>query len=272
MRGDLYGRDGVVELVAAMHGLGLLPGAGVRVEGVAEVLLAAVGVGVGRGGRAQQGEAEDAAFVVVAVLGVVEDGEASCLASPRSAQLQRGDFELGLLPGVVAKRGALDGAEGDLVGGLVALCGEGKAALRRTWVSCQSTSLPTCGRCRRRRRGRCRWVNFEDCQVTLDCGSVERRAPSVRVTESTLVDRGVMWPSSVPGSMFQASYLLRGVFEGLELVAAGLLGARRSRWPDARRSTRLVMQPVFLLTETRVCTMPFVERDECVGLVRRSFG
>ena len=66
---DLFGCERVVELVAAADGLGLLPGAGVRVEGVAEVLAALVGDFVGPGGGAEEGEAEGVAGGVVAVFG-----------------------------------------------------------------------------------------------------------------------------------------------------------------------------------------------------------
>ena len=73
---DLLRGERCVALVAAMDGLGSLPRAGVRVDLIGEVLRAAVGVGVGPGGRAQQGEAEGVAEGVVAVLAVVEDGDA----------------------------------------------------------------------------------------------------------------------------------------------------------------------------------------------------
>ena len=66
---DLFGFEWVVELVAAADGLGLLPGAGVRVEGVAEVLVALVGDFVRPGGGAEEGEAEGVALGVVAVFG-----------------------------------------------------------------------------------------------------------------------------------------------------------------------------------------------------------
>ena len=73
---DLASGEGVVELVGAVDGESLLPGAGVGVEGVGEVLGTAVGVGVGPGGGAEEGKAEGVAEGVVGVLGVVEDGEA----------------------------------------------------------------------------------------------------------------------------------------------------------------------------------------------------
>ena len=111
------GFEWVVEFVAAADGLGLLPGAGVRVEGVAELLAAFVGDFVGPGGGAEEGEAEGVACGVVAVLGVVEDGEA-LLGVAEVGPAHGGDFELGFLPGVVAGGGALDGAVGDFVGGL----------------------------------------------------------------------------------------------------------------------------------------------------------
>jgi len=70
---DLCRAEFVVVLVAAACCEGLLPCAGVRVEGVAEVLVAAVGFGVGPGGGAQEGEAKDVACGVVAVFGFVEE-------------------------------------------------------------------------------------------------------------------------------------------------------------------------------------------------------
>ena len=56
---DLRGGEWGVELQAAMDRERLLPGAGVGVEGVGEVLVALVGVGVRPGGRAEEGEAEE---------------------------------------------------------------------------------------------------------------------------------------------------------------------------------------------------------------------
>ena len=76
---DLLGEEWGVELVAAADRERVFPGAGVRVELVDEVLGAAVGVGVGPGGRAEEGEAEDVACRVVAVLAVVEEREALVL-------------------------------------------------------------------------------------------------------------------------------------------------------------------------------------------------
>ena len=114
---DLLGEERGVELVAAADGEGVFPGAGVGVELVGEVLGAAVGVGVRPDGRAEEGEAEDVAGGVVAVLAVVEEGEA-LLRVAEVGPAEGGDFELGFLPGVVAGGGALDGAVGDLVGGL----------------------------------------------------------------------------------------------------------------------------------------------------------
>ncbi len=51
---DLCGAELVVVLVAAACGEGLFPRAGVWIESVAEVLVAAVGFGVGPGGGAQE--------------------------------------------------------------------------------------------------------------------------------------------------------------------------------------------------------------------------
>ena len=66
--GVVNGGEWVVEFVAVADGEGLLPGAGVRVEGVVEVMVAAVGIGIGPGGRAEEREAEDVADGVVAEL------------------------------------------------------------------------------------------------------------------------------------------------------------------------------------------------------------
>ena len=74
-------------------------------------------------GGAEEGDAEGVADGVVAVLGVVEDGEA-LLGVAEVGPALGGDFELGFLPGVVAGGGALDGAVGDLVGGFGAGGGE----------------------------------------------------------------------------------------------------------------------------------------------------
>ncbi len=87
-----------------------------RVEGVLEVLMAHVGVCVRPLGRAQKGEAKEVADGVVAVLGVVDDGEA-VLAVAEIGPAHGGYFELRFLPGVVAGGGAVDGAVGDFVGG-----------------------------------------------------------------------------------------------------------------------------------------------------------
>ena len=64
----LHDGDGVIELITAVHGLRLLPGAGVGIDGVVEALAAAVGDGVRPGGGAEQGKAEDVAGGVIAVL------------------------------------------------------------------------------------------------------------------------------------------------------------------------------------------------------------
>ncbi len=57
--------------------------------------------GVGPGGGAEEGEAEGVALGVVAVLGVVEEGEAVFGVAEVGPALG-GNFELGFLPGVVA--------------------------------------------------------------------------------------------------------------------------------------------------------------------------
>ena len=197
------GCERVVEFVAAADGLGLLPGAGVGVEGVGEVLAAFVGDFVGPGGGAEEGDAEGVAGCVVAVLGVVEDGEA-LLGVAEVGPAHGGDFELGFLPGVVAGGGALDGAVGDLVGGFGAGGGEGEGGFEEdvgfvpvdvvvdddgVGVGVEGDVLD----------------EFGGLPGAGDADGLAERALSVTtVTESTLV-MGVMW-SRVPGSMFQASY------------------------------------------------------------------
>ena len=80
-----------------MDGLGLFPGAGVRVEGVTELLAAFVRDLVGPGCGAEEREAEGIALGVVAEFDVVEEGEAVCGVAQVGPALG-GDFEFGFLP------------------------------------------------------------------------------------------------------------------------------------------------------------------------------
>ena len=84
---------------------------------------AAVGDFIGPGGRAEEGETEGVALGVVAIFGIVQEGEALlCIAEVSPAH--GGNFELGFLPGVVARCGTFDGAVGNFIGGFGAGGGE----------------------------------------------------------------------------------------------------------------------------------------------------
>ena len=105
-------------------GVRFFPGAGVGVEGVVEVVMAHVGVGVGPFGRAEQGEAQDVAGGVVAEFGVVDEAQAVDFAISACARevgpLLGRDFELGLFPAIGAGGGAFDGAVGDFISCVIA--------------------------------------------------------------------------------------------------------------------------------------------------------
>ena len=105
----------VVVVVSVADGHGLLPVLDVRIERIAEMLAAAVGVGVGPDGRAQQGEPQLIAHAVVAELGFVDKAEAVLRVADIGPALGA-YFKLRLLPGV-ARGGALDGAVGNFVRG-----------------------------------------------------------------------------------------------------------------------------------------------------------
>ena len=77
--------------------------------------MAAIGVGIGRGGRAQQSQAQQVAHRVVAVLRIVDEAEA-VLRVAEVGPAQRRHFEARLFPAVVARGRPLDGSVGNLVG------------------------------------------------------------------------------------------------------------------------------------------------------------
>src|SRR5271170_1860484 len=81
--------------------------------------MAAIRYRVGPGWRAQQRETQDVAGVVVTVFGVVQQTEA-VLAVVQIGPAQRRNFELRLIPAVVAGGWAFDAAVWDFVGGLIA--------------------------------------------------------------------------------------------------------------------------------------------------------
>ena len=205
VRHDLRGDERRVEFVAPANGFRLLPGAGVRVKRVGEVLMALVGVGVRPGGRTQERDAERVADGVVAVLRVVEDGEAGGgVAEVGPAEC--GDFELGFLERVVAGSGALDGAVRDFVGGFGTGVGEREGGFEedvlfvpvdvvgdadgvgpgvKRDVLDEMRGLP----CPLDADGLAEWAVFDELDgvdLVDDCGCKSR----------------------VPGSMFQASYCL----------------------------------------------------------------
>src|SRR5277367_2350768 len=85
--------------------------------------MAAIRYRVGPCWRAQQRETQDVAGVVVTVFGVVQQTEA-VLAVVQIGPAQRRNFELRLIPAVVAGGWAFDAAVWDFVGGLIAGCGQ----------------------------------------------------------------------------------------------------------------------------------------------------
>src|ERR1700722_10617516 len=64
-----------VEFISPPHGERLLPVAAVRVERISEVLMPAVGVRVGPGGRTQQRKPQHIALSVISVFGIVDQAE-----------------------------------------------------------------------------------------------------------------------------------------------------------------------------------------------------
>ncbi len=221
VREDLLGVEGIVQFVAAADGVGLPPEARVRVEGVGEVLRALVGVGVGPGGRAEERDAEGVAEGVVAVLGVVEDGEAGGGVA-EIGPAEGGDFELGFLEAVVAGGGAFDGAVGDFVGGLVGGVGEGEGGFEEgvffvpvdgvfdadgVGVGVEGDVLDEV----RRLPG------------AGDADGLAERAVGEDGDGIDLVDDGG-WGVEGAGVDVPGVVLLGGVFEGLELVGAGVGG------------------------------------------------
>src|ERR1700751_3672601 len=117
MRTKLKCAQGVVEFVAAANAERGFPVAGMWVKGVAEVVGAAVGFGMGPGGRAPERESKNAFLCVVTVLGFVDKSEAMSSVA-EVGPTQSWDFELGFLPAVVASGGTVDCAVRNLVGGV----------------------------------------------------------------------------------------------------------------------------------------------------------
>ena len=118
----------IVVLPAVADGVGLLPGAGVRIECVAEVLMAHVGDRVRPLGGAEEAEAQDVADCVVTEFGIVDKREAVLVVAEVGPELG-GNFELRFFPAVGAFGGALDFAVSDVVGGVVALCAKRERGL-----------------------------------------------------------------------------------------------------------------------------------------------
>src|ERR1700757_183449 len=109
-------------------------------------------------------------------------------------------------------------------------------------------------------------MNLEDCQVRVT-RMVLRKAPLVRrVTLSTLV-MGVMW-SSVPGSMFQASYCF-GVSLKVWSWLPQALGARDSVLEGSEISE--VMQPVLRLMVSLRFLLLRVNAPGCSSMWRSVF-
>ena len=76
MRDGGDGRERIIVLPAAANGLRLFPCAEVRIERIAEVVMAAIGLGVGPDGRAEERQAQGAFSCVIAVLRLVEHAQA----------------------------------------------------------------------------------------------------------------------------------------------------------------------------------------------------
>ena len=106
------------------------PVAGVGEERVGEALPALVGERVGVDRRAQQAEAELVAERVVAVLAVVEEGDAVALLG-EVGEAVRGHLEAGDVPGGVAVGGAADHAVRAFEGGEVGADRQREARLQQ---------------------------------------------------------------------------------------------------------------------------------------------
>jgi len=109
---QLFGFELVIKFVAAVNCQRLLPRAGVRIERVAEIMMAAIRIWIGPGGRTEQRKPQNISLGVVAVLGIVDQAEAVARVS-EIRPAQRRDFILGCFPSIVARCGTLDGAVGN---------------------------------------------------------------------------------------------------------------------------------------------------------------
>src|SRR5262249_56988812 len=107
--GSGEGDGGAVEGEGFVDDGGVGPSAAGGEEAVSEVVLSLVGEGVGVEGAAEETETEDVGVGAVAVLAVVEEGDAVA-GFGEVGEAVGGPFEACRVPGGVAVGGAADGA------------------------------------------------------------------------------------------------------------------------------------------------------------------
>ena len=93
-------------------------------------MVPAIGLRIRPGRRTQQREAQHIVLVVVPILGLIDQAEAMLpIAQIGPAQCRH--LELRLLPTIVARRGPFNAAVRNLIGGLVAGCGQRERGLQQ---------------------------------------------------------------------------------------------------------------------------------------------
>ena len=154
-----------------------------------EVMVSAVGVRIGPGGRTQQREAQHIVLIVVADIRFVHQAEAM-LAIAQIGPAMRRNFKLRLLPAIVARGGRSNAAIRNLVGAM-------SRWLRRRETRLSAERGSHASRCHsphqlgpRQRQRVMSCTNFEFCQVR-ETRITARNGPfSISSTESTCFNRG----------------------------------------------------------------------------------
>src|SRR3984885_10107896 len=130
VRSNLHGLQLIVVLIAMLHGESLLPVARVWVEGIAEVLMPAIGFRIRPDRRTQQRETQHIALIVVSKLGLIDQAE-SVLSVTQVCPALGGNLELCPFPTVVPRRGTFNAAERNLIGGMAVGCGQREGGLQQ---------------------------------------------------------------------------------------------------------------------------------------------
>src|ERR1035438_4520898 len=107
MRLDLECPQRVVEFIATTHGESLLPVAGVWIQGITELVMAAVGFGIGPSRRPEERESKYIVLGVVSILRFVDQAE-TAITVAEVGPAECGDLEFRRVPTLVARGGTLD--------------------------------------------------------------------------------------------------------------------------------------------------------------------